>query len=84
MKKVKKWSTLLAVSLCMIMSASAGNYVSDAEMQYEDQIVRKDSYMIVPYADVIQVKYRMYNGKMQYRRWNATRKKWVDPFWIDL
>lgn len=39
---------------------------------------------IVPYADVIGVKTRFYNGKMQYRRWNATRNRWEDPYWIDL
>lgn len=35
-------------------------------------------------ADVIVVKYRMNNGKMQYRRWNETKGVWVDPYWIDL
>ena len=38
---------------------------------------------IVPYADVIVYKYRLYNGKQQYRRWNETRGYWVDPYWID-
>ena len=39
---------------------------------------------IVPFADVIVYKYRLLNGKQQYRRWNATRGYWVDPYWIDL
>lgn len=34
--------------------------------------------------DVIVYKFRTYNGKTQYRRWNETRQKWVDPYWIDL
>lgn len=35
-------------------------------------------------ADVIEVKYRVYNGVPQYRRWNATQGYWVDPEWIDM
>lgn len=37
-----------------------------------------------PRADVIEIKYRVHNGIPQYRRWNATRNRWVDPDWIDL
>lgn len=29
-------------------------------------------------------KYRVHNGKVQYRRWNATTGKWVDPYWINV
>lgn len=32
----------------------------------------------------IEYKYRYYNGILQYRRWNATRGVWVDPYWIDV
>ena len=39
---------------------------------------------IQPYAEVIETKFRTYNGKLQYRRWNATYGYWVDPDWIDL
>lgn len=39
---------------------------------------------IQPRADVIETKYRLYNGVLQYRRWNATRNYWVDPYWIDM
>ena len=33
-------------------------------------------------TDIIK-KYRMYNGKLQYRRWNEATGKWVDPYWIN-
>lgn len=39
---------------------------------------------IQPYAEVIEIKYRIYNGVPQYRRWNATYGYWVDPDWINL
>lgn len=35
--------------------------------------------------DTIVVKYRTGpNGQRQYRRWNQTTGKWVDPYWIDM
>ena len=39
---------------------------------------------ITPYSDVIETYYRLYNGKVQYRRWNVTKGEWVDPYWITL
>lgn len=39
---------------------------------------------IIPFADIIVKKYRVKNGKLQYRRWNETRECWVDPYWIDM
>ncbi len=39
----------------------------------------------VPYSDHIETYFRStYDGRVQYRRWNATRGYWVDPYWIDL
>lgn len=34
-------------------------------------------------ADKIVIKKRTYNGKRQFRRWNETKQRWVDPAWID-
>ena len=39
--------------------------------------------VIEPRADVIIIKYRTYNGVVQYRRWDETRGYWVDPEWIN-
>ena len=38
---------------------------------------------IMPLKDEIIVMTRVYNGRHQIRRWNATRGYWVDPEWID-
>ncbi len=38
---------------------------------------------IMPLKDEIIIKWRTSYGKLQYRRWNATRNYWVDPYWID-
>lgn len=38
-----------------------------------------------PQIDQIETHYRTtVDGRIQYRRWNATRGYWVDPYWIDL
>lgn len=37
-----------------------------------------------PQGDVIVIKYRTYNGVLQYRRWNETQQCWVDPDWINV
>lgn len=43
-----------------------------------------DTTAIQPRADVIVRKWRRGSrGQLQYRRWNETRKKWVDDEWID-
>lgn len=34
--------------------------------------------------DEIEYIYREYNGVLQYRRWNATKGIWVDPYWINV
>lgn len=39
---------------------------------------------IMPLIDEIELVTRVYMGKYQYRRWNATRGYWVDPDWIDF
>ncbi len=33
-------------------------------------------------ADKIVIKYRTYNGRLQYRRWNDSKQCWVDKNWI--
>ena len=66
-------ATLLVSYASDCASANVTLYVSNSE----------DS-SIVPFADVIVYKYRLLNGKQQYRRWNETRGYWIDPYWIDL
>ena len=34
-------------------------------------------------ADRIVLKTRVFNGKLQFRRFNATKNRWVDPYWIN-
>lgn len=64
---------ILAVSLiCFPAEAAAAQKMTDAGVNVESRI-----------EDTIVYKYRVWNGRMQYRRWNVTRQCWVDPEWLD-
>lgn len=60
----------------MVPEAKAAEVSSTAEVT-----VTMENGSIMPQADVIEVKYRVHDGRLQYRRWNATRGYWVDSTW---
>lgn len=74
-------STLTAIFL--ITTLTPFSYATNS---YIPTILNKTIHetSIIPYADVIVYKFRVYNGKRQYRRWNQTRGYWVDSHWIDI
>lgn len=49
--------------------------MSTVDASKETSTLRKDN---------IITKYRIHNGRVQYRRWNLSYGIWVDPYWIDL
>lgn len=50
----------------------------------EEYISIVKEHEIMSYGDVIVYRYRNNNGVVQYRRWNETKKRWVDPYWINV
>lgn len=80
---MKKLIVVLALALMIsgsVLSASAEE-VSAVENQVVEQS-GENSGTIAPMADKIVTKFRVYNGKYQYRHWNETRGYWVEPDWI--
>lgn len=65
---------ILLLSSCSLVPASASEIVIPSALQ-ED---------VNPYSIYIVKRYRTYNGKLQYRRYNTKTNKWVDPYWIDV
>lgn len=55
-----------------------------AEPETPDPVVTASSEEgIQPYSDIIEVKFRTdAAGRLQYRHWNATRGRWVEPDWM--
>jgi len=81
----KKLLIVAAVCASLFVVAPAVS-VSAAEVESESQVqtIQNDDIGIAPCADEIVTKFRAYNGKVQYRRWNQTRGYWVDKHWINL
>lgn len=44
----------------------------------------KDPDIEVYSDDIIEYKFRFYNGTLQYRRWNATKGYWIDATWLNV
>lgn len=76
-----KKSILFVGMLFMLLSANTTNaqIIADNYVSYNIETLSG-----VERADVITIEYRLHNGKLQYRHWNATQGKWVEPDWIDL
>lgn len=84
-----KLRNLLAAS-CVAMVLAAGLSTTAMAAQSTDIIPPVvGTYKVNPpdeiQIDQIETHFRTTaSGKIQYRRWNATRGYWVDPYWIDL
>lgn len=78
-------TAVLAQGAVMIASAAENNSTTDSIAAVETVSTESDtaSTVVQPRKDVIVKKWRVYNGKRQYRRWNDTKKVWVDKAWID-
>jgi uncharacterized membrane protein len=81
MKKLIVVLTLAMMISGSVLSASAEE-VSVTEETIAVEQIDGSSGTIVPVADQIIVKFRIYQGKKQYRHWNQTHGYWVEPDWI--
>lgn len=84
MKKFFKSFIAIAMSATMLVSGAA--IVSAAEESVDSSPATASlSEGISPMAsDEIYWMYRIKDGVMQKRRWNATQQVWVDPYWINV
>lgn len=80
---VKKRITALLFSLLTVMFIGIMASAETIAFRNVDQTVYSTQ-EIQPRADVIVTKYRWNVDHIEYRRWNQTQNKWVDPYWIDL
>lgn len=76
----KKISVLLLAAFC-IQFVPASVQAADMEVANTYAVSSENQ---VRSTDSIVYKYRMNNGVLEYRRWNETKKCWVDPAWIRL
>lgn len=81
MKKFQKVCACICACACLMASFAVPAYAADPAPASSDASQTQAGTARI---DVIVTKYRLYNGVVQYRRWNETRDCWVDPDWIDL
>ena len=74
---------MMACSAPSLLTVAAQEPVPASVVQVETASDNGET--ISPRADdVIVVRYRYFNGKLQYRHWNQTDQTWVEPDWIDV
>lgn len=75
----------LSFTLLLSFSGSFTSYAAELD-NFNDASVSlySNSSIAVPFSDSIVWRYRSINGKRQKRRWNETKRIWVDPDWIDI
>lgn len=87
MKKINKKYRKNIVSLIVLGFGCTflWNAKPVAAMENSRLVLKETVGQVQPFVeDIIVKKYRVYNGRHQYRRWNETKQKWVDPYWIDM
>ncbi len=82
MKKAAFVAVVAAALASLDMQAQAAGMGTQAEASF--QRVGDTREAEPARGDQIEYRYRIYNGRQQYRRWNVTKKCWVDPKWIDV
>ena len=73
--KFKKILILMLVSLALAPAP-----LVYAESKPNDEPITPQ---ISLFADKIEIGYQYIQGRRFYRRWNATRGYWIDPYWIE-
>ncbi len=78
---MRKKAALLLLMVVGLQFASEYSFAAEVQQPVEYSV---SSGIQVLSQDKIVYKFRVHNGKQQYRRWNATQQCWVDPAWIDM
>lgn len=79
--KQKVFALVVALAFCASFAAPA---LAESPQMVPTSQNSAEATGIIPFSDEIEIKTRIYNGKMQYRRWNKTQNCWIDPYWIDI
>ncbi len=81
-KRLNKTICIVAFAFTICMQTTAHAAVGSIIIDNPSPTLKNQE--ITPYADVIVLKTRLLDGKIQYRHWNETRGYWVEPDWVDL
>ncbi|MCQ4022070.1 MULTISPECIES: hypothetical protein [unclassified Ruminococcus] len=84
MKSIKKTVAFVLCALTLLSSAVIASAAETANAEEETITVTAIKPGDEPQGDQIYWKYRKYFGVLQKRRWNATKRIWVDKAWINV
>ncbi len=85
MKKFKRILSIFCLAAILTSGAATASAATPTKLPEVPVTIAANPGIAVPYSDVIETIIRATDdGRIQYRRWNATRGYWVDPYWIDL
>ncbi len=79
---MKKFLFMSMLCLTLIQPAFT-NTVMANEVGVQDKFMEVDNTK-GERKDIIEMRFRTYNGVNQYRRWNTTRNCWVDATWMNF
>lgn len=84
MKKRIVYKGFAALASLMILFSMSSLSVQASAPEMSASISHIGQSEIQPRADIINTVLRNHpdNGRLQYRRWNATRGYWIDADWI--
>ena len=80
---MKKLFVLSIIGVLSIGGFAVNVQAAEQNSQIEASTETESSEKNLLRKDNIITKYRIHNGKLQYRRWNTSYGVWVDPYWID-
>lgn len=81
---MKKLFLSLMAAVMLMTGFCATSMAAEPEVP-ETGVTASSEEGIQPYSDIIELKLRTTaDGRLQYRHWNATRGRWVEPDWIDV
>ena len=78
---MKKYLLTLGL-IILLLPCNANAMTSVNSTDYLIQSISSE--LISPLSDETEIRFRNYNGKIQYRRWSITNTCWIDPTWKDL
>lgn len=80
---MKKKIMIALLSVFLVGNVPINSFAAEESIVSDGISVASASNSYVIQKTVIITKYRVVNGKLQYRHWDVTMGKWVEPDWID-
>ena len=75
-KFISLFAAAVLISSMAGLTANAANEPTIAES--------KSSGEVQAFISLVETRYRVNNGILQYRRWSTVGQYWVDPCWFNL